>query len=221
MKTPSLRLLLGAAVASFLAATASAQLTASFDFDALPSGATTSLFNTPQLSFHQAHFVPFTDAFGDPIAGSDHWEIDLVNDSLFPVTAENPLDYGSGPAPSGTNALQALWQPVLLRFDSVYNLQSFTFTLDNDPFGLLTSVAFITNTGTVTEIALDQSIAAFQFSATDIDGITGIVLPSGAFYDNLVLNATAAVPEPSTYGAIAGALALVGTLWRRRRSARA
>ena len=225
MKTPSLRHLLAAAFAAVLATSASAQIISTFNFDAVPNGATASLFNTSKVSFHQAHYVPFLDSFGDPIAGSDHWEIDVVNDTLFPVTAEDPLDYGRGVAPSGTNALQALFQPVLLSFDGTYNLQSFSFTLDNDTFGAVAPVAFITSTGTVLELSIDPSVAGLSFSTTDVFGINGIVLPGGAFYDNIAINALpvgvplGAVPEPSTYGLLAALLALGGAAWRRRKHA--
>ena len=224
MKTPSLRHLLAAAFAAVLATSASAQIISTFNFDSVANGATANLFNTSKVSFHPAHYVPFFDSFGDPLAGSDHWEIDVVNDTLFPVTAENPLDYGRGVAPSGTNALQALFQPVLLRFDATYNLQSFSFTLDNDTFGAVAPVAFITSTGTVLELSINQAIAGLSFSTAGVSGINGIVLPGGAFYDNIAINAlpvgaSPAVPEPSTYGLLAALLALGGAAWRRRKHA--
>ncbi len=95
----SFRPFVGLLVGSGVALRAPAQIAANFNFDSLPDGAVASAFNTPQIGFHHAHYVPFLDGFGDPIASSEHWEIDTVNASLYPVTAENPFNYGSGAAP--------------------------------------------------------------------------------------------------------------------------
>jgi len=197
-----------AAAFAVTAFTASAQIiNATFTFDSVSSGTNANTFATPQISFHEAHYVPFTDSFGDPISGSDHWEVDTASDLLNPVTVENPSNYGRGSAPSPTNALQALWQPVLVSFDRPYLLNAFSTVLDNDPYGFTEKIAFITSTGISSELWIDQTTPGYVAGASNRGEITGIVLPSGAFYDDLSISLVA-VPEPSTYGLIAVGLCL-------------
>ena len=214
MKTSLLKSLVAAAALSTVVFTASAQISAHFDFDGLPSGSLASAFNIPQISFHQAAFLPRTDGFGDPIAGTEHWQIDTLNDGLFPLTVEDPLFYDRGPAPSGTNALQALFQPVVLWFDQSYALQSFSVTLDNDPFGFPEQIAFVSSTGILGLLTIDQSVPGLTASAGLLPAIRGIVLPAGALYDNLSVSLVP-VPEPVTYGLVA-ALGLVAIAVVRR-----
>jgi hypothetical protein len=216
MKTTLLRTLAIVLVAATAALPASAQIATLLDFDSVPSGTLASTFDTPNFSFHQAYSIKFLDVDGDPIAGTDHWAIDADSDAAFPVTVENPLDYGYGAAPSGSNALQALWQPVVIKFDQTYNLTSFTATLDNSSYGNLWTIDFINDTGTVSSLTVDQSVSGWVANAIDIAGITGIVLPSGAFYDNIGINAVA-VPEPATYGLVAACATLGYVIVLRRR----
>jgi hypothetical protein len=108
---------------------------------------------------------------------------------------------------------------VLLTFDATYNVNTFSFTLGNDPFGVVWDVVFVDAMGrTLAQFAIDQSRAGLQFSASNGAGVAGIMLPSGAFYDDISVSlaATAAVPEPSTWGVI-GAAACGALIWGRRR----
>lgn len=195
---------------------ASAQLSFTFDFEGVPSGSLANSFSTPRVSFHQARFVPLLDLFGDPVPNSEHWEIDAANDALFPVTVENPLNYDRGAAPSGENALQALWQPVLISFAAVYSLEHFSVTLDQDSFGLPGQISFINSNRVIGQLEIDPSVPGEIVTASSSRGITGIVLPGGAFYDDVRLTlAPVPVPEPSTYG-LFGALALLMAAAARR-----
>lgn len=219
----STRLLRLALAATGLAAAAALHAqTFTFDFDAVPSGTAVNSFAPSGVSFHQAYFAPSLDGFGDPILGSEHWQIDPLNDPLFPVLAENPADYTYGAAPSGTNALNALWQPVLIRFDQAYDLQAFATTLDNSTFGDLSpaSIWFVTDTGTVGQLSYDQTSPGLLVSTSGTyAGITGIVLGSGAFYDNVSISLVA-IPEPSTWALLLGGASLGAVFVRRWRTRR-
>lgn len=213
------RLALLAAVLCGPVFAAHAQITADLTFDGVPSGSLASSFATPQLSFHQAVFTPSFDEWGDPIAGSEHWAIDVASDALFPLTVEDPLLYGRGPAPSGTNALQALWQPVLLTFDRPYFLQSFQVTLDGDAFGGWEELGFLQGNALIASISVDQSVPGLTVMASGLQDVTAVLLPAGAFYDNVSVTLVP-VPEPSTYGIVGAGilLALVGLRRARLRA---
>ncbi len=219
MKTSLIRNVLAAAAVSVSALTASAQLSFSFDFEGVPSGSLASGFNSSAISFHQAIYRPSTDVYGDPIPGSERWQIDALSDSLYPLTVEDPHLYERGPAPSGANALQALFQPVVLWFDQSYALQSFSVTLDNDTYGFAEQIAFITSRGILNLLTIDQTVPGYIATAGPLSPVRGIVLPAGAFYDNVSVSLVP-VPEPSTYGLVAAVGLVASAVVRRSRRKR-
>ncbi len=155
------------------------------------------------------------DEWGDPIAGSEAWLVD----NSYTVTVENPSASGWGAAPSGSLALDARDQPVLLNFDTPIDLYSFSATLDNSTYGNLQAQSILFYDAAnqlVGSIAIDQSIPGFVAQSTGlIANVSKIVLPSNALYDNVT-----AVPEPQTWTLLALAGAAVGfAAYRRRRTA--
>jgi len=216
----SLAALLAAAAFAAAAGSASAQvINVTFNFDSQPSGSLASLFGTSQVTFHNAKFTPTLDGFGDPIVGTDHWQIDTASDTAFPLVVQNPTLFGRGNAPSPVNAINGLDQEILVQFDKSYDLTSFSVTLDNDSFGSsLAQISFVTGSSTVLSIGADQTIAGLVVSQGAVAGVTGIVLPGGAFYDNFSVAGAAAVPEPSTWAAFVGAVALGVAALRCRRT---
>jgi hypothetical protein len=208
-------------LAGITALSAHAQLV-SLDFDsATGSPALASQFDTARFSFHNAVYAPDVDEFGDTIPGSEHWQIDAAADMFTPLTIENPSleEWGRGNAPSEPFALQAVFAPVLVSFDHAYRLSAFNVVLDADTFGTDgVTIDFLSDKTITHRITLDQSIPLFEGSLELAENVTGFVLPSGAFYDNLSFTMTP-VPEASTWAAGSALFAVAGlSLWRRRRS---
>ena len=203
-----------------LAASAHAQLV-SLDFDdATGSPALASQFDTSRYSFHNAVYLPKVDEFGDPVAGTDHWQIDADADLATPLTIENPSleEWGRGNAPSAPFALQAVFAPVLVDFDQAYRLTDFSVMLDADTFGMDgVTIDFVFGHTIVHQVTLDQTVPLFAGTLDYAAEVTGFVLPSGAFYDNLSFNMTP-VPEPSTWAAAAALVGMAAVLRFRRRS---
>lgn len=210
------KLLLPFLLAGAVAAHAATVFT--FDFDSLNPGDDANLLAPSELSFHSAVFAPLQDGDGIEIPGTDRW---TFTDDYGPVTVDSTLDFGFGAAPSGTNALNAFYGDVFVKFDQAYDLSSFSVTLDNSTFGDLgdSHVWFVSDTATLQAVTFDATVPGTVVTASNISGVTGIVMQGGGFYDNLSVGITA-IPEPSTYAMClgAGVLALAG--WRRfRRSA--
>lgn len=83
------------------------------------------------------------------------------------------------------------------------------------------SNSFLIGSMTVVEIAIGSwTINASQITDWTIGGGTTPTVPFRMTLDNLKVSA-AAIPEPSTYAAMAGALALGLAVWRRRSATRA
>ena len=185
----------------------------SLNFDG--AGTTAGAYTPAGLTIGYGQYIPNLDSFGDTIPGSEHWALDL---SGGPVPVINPFTVGWGAAPSGTQALDARGGPVLLVFDTPFNLASFTAKLDNSTFGDLagTNVEFYNAANSLlSSIAINETIPGLDISAFNVGNVTTILLPSTAFYDNINI---AAVPEPETVALFSVGLALIG--WRRRRSVR-
>jgi hypothetical protein len=216
----SLRLLVGSLAASSLALTASAA-TFSTNFDSLPAGSLASLFSNSDFSFHNGFFGPIQDGEGLDIPGSDQWQIDADSDAAFPLMVIDTDLAGYGAAPSGLNALNGVDQSVLIVFTQLVDITSFSVTLDNSTFGNLfaTDIEFVTGATSVANQASDQSVPGLVVNVASANGVLAIVLPAGAYYDNLSFNYTAsAIPEPSSYAALAGLAGLALAASRRRRA---
>ncbi len=184
------------------------------NFDGL--GSTANDFAPINLTIGFGELIQDTNEDGDPIDGSFHWAIPNPNDF---VLVNNPNDVGYGLAPSGTQALDARFGPVLFVFENPWDISEFSFTLDNSGFGDLfdTKVEFYDENNTLLySQSFDQTVPGLQvnINSPSLVGVKTIVLPSNAYYDNVQ-----AVPEPSTWALLAGGAAFL--LYRlRRRSIR-
>jgi hypothetical protein len=154
-------------------------------------------------------------------------------DSTAPeVLVDNPDLYGRGAAPSPENALEVLFQPVLLRLGGLTDSLVFRTTLDLDTYGdngFLPGfedidIQFL-GTGGVPLLSLpvDQTAPGFYAEAGPLNGVAEILFPAGAFYDDLSIQfdprPSGLIPEPGTWLG-AGAMTLVlGWSWRRSRRA--
>ncbi len=183
------------------------------DFDGLTAGDIAN--NDPAvIGFSLTYGVlePVLDSFGDPIPGSDHWVTDIAYGS---ATVANTALAGYGAAPTGTLALDASLQSVLLTFSGLVNLNSFQFTLDNDTFGsdLFTANFYGPGDTLLSSVPVLQTSSGSVVSVSGLAGVSYAVLPSGAMYDHFVVD-FAPVPEPSAVMLMLGALV---PLLRRRR----
>jgi len=158
------------------------------------------------ITFNNAAWLPDLDGFGIEIPVSEHWQID----SSFPgpVTVENTSLQGYGTAPSGQNALDARWSPILMHFAAAMDIGSFAVTLPDSSFGnlFLSDILFLDAAGnTLYDLAYFQGhpLATVSLPTTKITGVQDILLASGTFYDNL---SVMAVPEPDALWLLVSAL---------------
>jgi hypothetical protein len=209
-----LKSLLGLAAVTVLTAGAAQAQNYFLNFDAGLSGSSANAQAPVGLSFHYGALVPDLDEYGDPIPGTDRWQIDT---SAPDVTVQNPMFYDRGPAPSPFNALDSVFSPTLLLFSAPQNLSSFSLVLDNDTFGTPgLFIEFYASSPTMdtllASLPINQLTPGFIASIGAVSGVNKIVLPGGALYDNLSFSV---VPEPAT-GALLG-LGILGVILRKRR----
>jgi hypothetical protein len=184
------------------------------NFDSLGAGENANLDVTAialGITFNNAMFLPEQDIDGFDIPGSEHWQIDTGS-----VTAENTSVQGWGTAPSGQNALDARWSPILLDFSAAMDIDSFSVTLPDTAFGNLfqSDILFLDAAGnTLYDLAYfqGQPLAAVSLPATALPGVKAILLASGTFYDNISVTA---VPEPGALWLLVTALAGMAGLRR-------
>jgi MYXO-CTERM domain-containing protein len=192
----------------------------SFTFDGAPTGSPANTFITGGIRFDPAVFSPEIDGFGDPIPGSDRWRVDqdLVNQGIG-LTVEDPLALGYGIAPSAPNMLDARFQPTLVSFGRPLDVTDFSVVLDNSALGDLglSEILFLADDGAVVAaLGIDQTVPGLIASqGGPLFNVSSILLPAGALYDDLTINA---VPEPTAPAALAALGLAAAAWWRRRRS---
>ncbi len=196
-----------------------------FTFDGVPAGTAVNSLSQPptlRLTFDNAHFAPRLNSQGFPIPGTERWRPDL---NAPAVIVDDPSLFGRGQAPSPSNALEALFQPVLLTFRIPLDIDAngFRTVLDNDTFGFNgflpgfenIAVHFFDPTATLIDrVQVDQTTPGFEVLTGSHANVKWILLPAGAFYDNLRIAGTV-IPTPSAAGLIA--LAGLFALGRHRR----
>jgi hypothetical protein len=207
------------AAAAALAGSASASIVHTFTWDEQATGSLANSFAQPPglgVTFSFAALLPETDEFGDVIPGSERWRQDLT---APPVIVDNPQNFGRGNAPSPVNALEALFQPVLISFAAPFTLDpaGFSAVLDNDVFG---ANGFLPGNADIAVQFLDAGANPLLITPVDqttpgyvVSGggltVSSILLPAGAFYDNVFISG---IPEPTSV-----LLMLAGGLLVRRR----
>ncbi len=199
-----------------------------FDFDSLATGSPANAALPIGLSLDNAFYDYEYDGFGDPIGGTLRWRRDPTAPA---VLADDPSLFGRGPAPSPNNALEALYQPVLLSLGGLTDALMFRTTLDLDSFGengLLpgfedVAIQFLGFDGSpVLSLLIDQTTPGFLATAGPLNGIAGILFPAGAFYDDIEAGfdprppVAAIIPEPGTWMAagLFSAVLASSRLWR-------
>lgn len=221
--------------AGALASHAESRLDLRLDFDSLTAGAAADAVLPASFRFDNAAWLPSLDSRGNPLPGTERWRVDP---SAPAVTVDDPASYGRGPAPSPDLALEALFQPVLLSFPESLEVHRFTVTLDLDEFGVngflqgheVIAVQFLGyDGGLLTALPVDQTTPGFlAVLGNDLANVSQVLLPAGAFYDNLSLSLVSTVssqliPEGDSRVAILALMTLGGLVWliARRHRARA
>jgi hypothetical protein len=179
-------------------------------------GTTAQAFAPAGLTIGYGVYVPSLDGFGDPILGSEHWELDL---SAPPVPVGDPNAVGWGLAPGGVKALDARDGAVLLVFDTPSSFSGFSAALDNSTFGNLiaTNVEFYDANGVlISSVPVDQTVPGVTANTGPLSGVKTILLAPTAFYDNLSFSGFSATPVPEPGSALVG-FACLGLIALRRR----
>lgn len=210
-----LKSILGIAATTVLVASAANAQSYLLNFDAGLSGSLANNQSPLGLNFQPGALLPNLDQFGDPIPGTDRWQIDITAPA---VTVVNPNFYGRGNAPSIANALDGVFGPTLMLFSSPQDLSSFSVTLDNDTFGTPGLNIEFYASGLTTDtllgtLPINQLTPGFLANYGALFGVDKIVLPGGALYDNVSFTV---VPEPAI-GALFG-LGILGVILRRRQN---
>lgn len=192
--------------------TASPALLLSFDAAPLTSGTGDPLSSSFTIDFA---YLETVDGNGDALANPS-WTIDGTAGA---VAAGSPTAAGWGA--SSSDALDGRDQPLLFTFAVPVNLDGFSARLDDSVFGNLGAeeIRFYDEAdGLLGAISLSQSTPGYvAASGVSLVGVKKMLLPTAAFYDDVLLvPGAASVPEPGS-SCLAGA-AVGGLLLRRRRS---
>jgi PEP-CTERM motif len=205
---------------------ASALANYSFNFDGVASGtsANNSVVNPySDVSFLSGFVAADLDTNGfeildmnnQTIPGFTHWETYQDSD----IRVRDPQFYGAGVAPSGTNAIDAKFEQVFIKFSTAQNLTSFSMQLDNSTFGFPNSNLFFVDSfgKALSTVVFDQSQSGSIIIMGAVNNVSGIILSSGKLYDNINIATVAAVPEPESYAMLLAGLAVVGAVSRRKK----
>ncbi len=147
-----------------------------------------------------------------------HWiPYSLATDGVDPaIFARSPSSISWG---TGSNALDARFDQVLVQFANPSQLTGFSFNLDNSSFGNLqaSNILFLDADGKTIFTSngfFQNTTSNFSVSFASPLTVSAVLLPSGKLYDDV---SVAAVPEPETYAMMLGGLGLLGFMARRRK----
>lgn len=212
------------------AGAAHADYSYTINFDSLSAGANANLDPTALangVSFASGQLAadldkdgnPILDIYGQFLPGLTHWEAIAGT----PMLVQNPSLNDRGTTTSGSLALDARYDQVLMQFAAPVQMKSFSFTLDNSPYGDLfpTQVMFLDAHGKTIATSQDftgSGTSSLSYSFTTPTSVSAVLVPSTSkFYDDVSVSA---VPEPASISMMIGGLAVVLATARRRRAVR-
>lgn len=188
------------------------------NFDSVADGSTANSAAPTGVSFSYAVFIPDQDGDGLDIPGTEKWHVDPGAPS---VPVYDPTAFGgSFTAFSNPNAMDVRDQSALMQFATPQALGDFSLqasTFDNSTFGGATnqSILFLDSSAQIIGQASLAS-AGTGFSASlgqPLGSISAVMLPSGAFYDNISVTT---VPVPAALPLFLSALGTLGFFRRRK-----
>ena len=212
---------LAALAAVGVTAHAATPINAFFSFDNVVSGsdANAALGSwASSLSFANPDMVPDVNGEG-AYTGTWRWVDATASYGPVKVLAD------PGNALSPDKVLANDHQSILVSFSNPVTITRFSIAQDNSGLGNLTPngsyLVFLDATGH--EIA-GASVSYTQYgnpgltiqNFATVANVSGVLLAGGRNYDNLYVNAVAAVPEPETWAMLSGGLLLMAAMIRRR-----
>ncbi len=166
----------------------------------LPVGGTADIPITVQ-NISAGGFTPSTSVFGGTSANAQGFS--ATSGIAFGSNVNGLFQIGVGPSSLGGG-----FDNVLLNFDAAALVAQ-----GNTPGNLSVNGNNVALTASPANFTVNLgNLAAGSFINFDLTN-----LPGGASFDNFMIAGTAVVPEPSTYAAIIGALALGFVALRRRK----
>lgn len=139
-----------------------------------------------------------------------------LSDPYTPVVAV------AGEGVGGSNALDASLVGVYVNLDPFVfpmGADTFSFVPDANPFGdAFSEVQFFGRNGDLLgTLPFDQTLTTGGVLSSPFSGVQRVLLPGGAFYDNITFAGTT-VPEPGTLAFVLTSAVFGGTLAIRRRN---
>jgi len=150
-----------------------------------------------------------TTTLADAITGGDYISFTISPDSEYAISVSS-IAFNSGVSTAVTNFNVALLSSIT-GFTSANSLLTYNFSSTGAPAQSITlsGVSLLQNVNNAIEFRL--------YGWRDSAGTSTFRIRSLSGNDLVINGSVTAVPEPSTYAAIFGAVALLGTLFIRRR----
>ncbi len=162
------------------------------------------------------------DLYGNFIPGYTHWT--TYTDDFADLIVRDPNYYGRGDAPSGTLALDAMFDQTLIGFATPLVLTGFSFDLDASRFGypFAMDLLFLDGDG---KTIFDTSFVSSGLFNFDIEFapllVHGILLPSTSkLYDTLTFTTATQVAAPAGLLLLSVGFGVLGLATSRRRIAK-
>lgn len=191
------------------------QTTTTFNFDDISAGTSVNTLVPAGSGIGFFPAVRRVDENGNLIQPAQY--------TIDPDPTVPPVTVAAASLPGGGNALDAELGPLLVLFDPnvyLFGIDAFSLVLDdylNPPAFVLPILFYNANDTQVLSVNLSRANIGQTISPSVAGlGVQKVVLPGGAFYDNLRVTGQA-IPEPSTAILVGMSLLVLASCWGKRR----
>jgi hypothetical protein len=183
-------------------------ITYEFTFDDAQAGTPANELYQPDglgITFWPAIYDCDRDKDNYKIPGTERWRKDEFGPEIL---IDDPSSYERGNAPSPPNALDGVYRPIIIEFETPFDIaeNGLAFVLDNDAYGFNgfdqennpDTALFVYNADftLIDKKPIDQTQPGFSLVVGDYERVKYFMLPLGGFYDNVYVSGEP-IPEPS------------------------